>query len=281
MSETSPNQFVPEQLQNVTGYINAGGRGTRLAGVLPSDPNTGIAKAMLELGVPPIKLIDHHVNKLIDAGIGNVIVGAGDQNEVASYVNHTYVGRPEVQVVSSEERFGTGGDLVSAVRKYPEVFKDTIVIANADTIMDIDEASMVELHRNKNAEFTIAVTRRRNVHNQDGYYVDYDDRAIYCDESPENDRTPSEAEAETAYRASSIGTVVLSKEALSTIDWIPKKGELSIYTDILAHVLKRRSVYAYDNGLKYIQDIGTEDAWHEAKESPSTLQPHLHYDHQV
>ena len=63
-------------------YINAGGRGSRLREVFPYDPERGIAKALLELGNPPLRLVDHHIANSRDQGIqideGKIMVTKDD-----------------------------------------------------------------------------------------------------------------------------------------------------------------------------------------------------------
>jgi hypothetical protein len=64
--------LLQRDLEGITpdtiGYINAGGRGTRLNGIFTPDRQTGIAKALLAIGEPPIRLIDHHIANLQQQG---------------------------------------------------------------------------------------------------------------------------------------------------------------------------------------------------------------------
>src|SRR5690606_31906942 len=118
------------------GFINAGGRGTRLNGLFTPDPETGIAKALLEIGNPKVKLIDHHVANLRQQNIERIVVAAGDQPEVYEYVHDTYKDDINIRVTRSLGQLGTGGDLTVYTRE--SGLPDPIIVQNVDTILDIN-----------------------------------------------------------------------------------------------------------------------------------------------
>ncbi len=60
---------MTEALGETVGYLNAGGRGTRLNGLFAPDEKKGIAKALLSIGNPGVCLIDHHITNLRQQGI--------------------------------------------------------------------------------------------------------------------------------------------------------------------------------------------------------------------
>ena len=93
------------ELADTTFYFNAGGRGSRLNGEPPYHPVYGTAKALLEVGTPPLQLIEHHLNRAFAEGAAQVMVGCGDQ---AGYIAGRYSGRCRIDGGSSSVRLGTG-----------------------------------------------------------------------------------------------------------------------------------------------------------------------------
>lgn len=124
---------------HVSGYINAGGRGTRLNGVFSPDPQFGISKALLPVGNPPITLIEHHINKLLRAGLCKIVVGVGDHDHVAMFIKRHYRNHPAVIPIVVPRQLGNGGDLIRAVRSLPGGFAEHVLIVNVDSVVDIDE----------------------------------------------------------------------------------------------------------------------------------------------
>lgn len=94
------------------GYINAGGRGTRLNGLFMPDPEKDIAKALLEIGAPKVKLVDYHIANFQQQNIERIVVATGAQTEVYDYINDVY-GDSGIMATWSRDQFGTGGDLTT------------------------------------------------------------------------------------------------------------------------------------------------------------------------
>src|SRR5688572_7209773 len=95
-----------ELIAGVMPYLNAGGYGSRLRNTVPSNSNNGIAKALLRIGQPQIRIIDHQLNALRNAGAKNIIVGAGNQKAVKDYLDRRY-SSDAVTTLCSPEQFGT------------------------------------------------------------------------------------------------------------------------------------------------------------------------------
>lgn len=264
---------------DVTAYINAGGRGTRLSSIFTPDPNFGISKALLEVGSPPVKLVDHHINRMSKAPVRNIVVGAGDLADVSSHVNRKYARDSRVDAVDSRihTQLGTGGDLILAVRGNPELFGRSIFIKNVDTILDIDSAAFISFHQVARSSLTIALTRRRGVPNEDAFFVDMDGRVVYSRESKYNPAAEVEVQSLAARKGSSTGALVVGTDFIKDIDWEPKQGQISLYKDIVGEALMRGTMAAYDNGSNFFLDVGTASAWTEAEETGS-LQDYLEYE---
>ncbi len=257
--------------ETTSAYINAGGRGTRLNDLFAPDPELGIAKALLLLGKPPLRLIDHHIGVLRSINLASIIVGAGDHPKVASYIAAGYADQ-NIHVSITSTQLGTGGELLYALHSKPEYFSLNTLVCNVDTILDI---SYEEFLRSQSAQAlaTIALTRTSGVPNQDAFWIGDRSKVVRNDESG----TVSQEPTDTKYRASSTGSVLLRTDFLQTIDWSPGDGQLSLYKDILAEAEQRDGLYAYDNSLRFFRDIGTHAAWL-ASQNDDELQSLLCYD---
>jgi NDP-sugar pyrophosphorylase family protein len=260
-----------------TGYINAGGRGSRLSELFTSDSRTGVAKALLEVGEPPIPLIDHHVATMARAAFANIIIHAGDQTVVAEYVRDTYRPSDGVHVLTSEERLGNGGDLQRSVALYPELFSRALVISNVDTIVDIDLVDFASHHQKSPAAMTIALTQLPDVPNHNAFSIDQYGRVLHSRESSPAALTARQSKR-VAWQASSTGVVAIDTQFVRKHVQAPRDGsEFSLYRQVLAQALAKRALGAYDNASRFFLDVGTVENWIHAEQTGS-LQPHLCYD---
>jgi len=260
----------------VTGYVNAGGRGTRLNAVFTPDAKTGVTKALLQVGSPPLVLIEHQVNKLLSAGVRNVVVGVGDHLSVAQHITATY-GDGRVQAVFSAEQLGNGGDLLRTVQEQSHLFGDVVAITNVDTILDWSEAAALETHRSSSADLTISLTLNRGVPNEDAFYVSREGRVLYSEESVRNVVETHEIARHTALRGSSTGAIVVNTAFLCESTWSPADGALSLYKEVVGSALVKGTLFAYNNGERFFLDVGTVETWEQIQRSPALLEPYLYY----
>jgi NDP-sugar pyrophosphorylase family protein len=266
--------------ENVTAYINAGGRGTRLNGVLTPDPEFGIAKALLEIGSPPLILLDHHIAKMAQVAMRNVVVNAGDLEVIKDHVAAFYASDDRVAATSSPRLLGNGGDLVTAVREHPDLFAERILVTNVDTILELDEHDFLTFHDKAEAAASIALTMREGVPNERAFYVNAHGKVVYSKEASTNPRTVDEADAMTVWRGSSTGAVVIETEFVRNFAKVPATGEFSLYRHILGEAIREDAVAGYNNGLKFFLDIGTVATWSTVQDS-DILNPHLSYDRKL
>jgi len=275
---TRQQRPLVESLESkTTAYINAGGRGTRLASVLDHDPEVGIAKALLEVGDPAIKLLDHHIAAMGRSAFRNIVVGAGDREDVRDYAQ-THYSFHDVSVASSQnfDQLGTAGDLILAIRESPKLFGDDVLIKNVDTILDIDDSDFLRRHKLSQAAVSIALTRNRGVPNQDAFYVDSEGTVVYSAEATANPRDEKDATSLAEWRGSSTGALAVKTDFLRDFDWSPDDGQLSLYRHIMGAAILADSVNGYDNGNGFFLDVGTAATWTEAKRI-SVIQRHLVY----
>lgn len=262
-------------LRTTTGYINAGGRGTRLAEVFSPVGEKGIAKAMLRVGEPSTTLVDHHIRRMGNQGYGSIVVAAGDQTSVYKYVHTHYANYPEVLAVKQAGYNGSAGDLLRALAHRPEQFLSTIAIQNVDTILAVSDERFVGQHRANARKATICLTRNQGVPNEGAFYVSGTSAVLFSQETSEGVPTAA-TEAGTVWRGSSTGAVVLDKEYLMGLE-IEDRGEpVSLYKDIIKGLVETDQLQAYDNGFNYFQDLGTKLSW-QTQVLTGAVQPYLHY----
>lgn len=276
--ETAVTSTAEERimLTGVTAYISAGGTGSRLNKLFYAHPERGISKALLLVGRPAITLIEHQVNKLQTSGVPTIVVGVGHHDNVAEHLAEVYPEDDSVHATYYDEQLGTGGDLVRAIRDQPDIFADDIFITNTDVLLDINEGTFLNFHREHAGELSIAVTLNRGVPNQDAYYVGQDGRVIYCAEAHQNPIPEVEASKLAAYRGSSTGALIANKEMLQSLDWQPQDGTLSLYGSIVASALEHGSMYAYNNGHRLFTDVGTVPSWNDMQTNSEIL-GHIYY----
>lgn len=265
---------MTKPLRSTVGYLNAGGRGTRLNDLFIPDDKIGIAKAMLSVGCPEIRLVDHHIANFQQQGIEKVIVATGDQSQVFEYINDTYGVEDMVIATKSSEQLGTGGDLLEYARH--DESTENIVVQNVDTILDIDLGSFLKIYnaqKRLGSIATIALTLNRGVPNEDAYAVSglgsvQDSKEFNNDEYTNGNPLK--------YRASSTGAVAIEAEFLRNYCWQLTDGQLSLYKQILKGAWEAGGLFAYNNGTKFFRDIGTVTTWL-ASQGDIELQSYLRY----
>ena len=132
--------------------ILAGGLGTRLRSVVSDVP-----KCMAPVnGIPFINFIITYLQK---EGVDRFIFSLGYKSEIMiDYVNKTF---PDLdkEFVIEDSPLGTGGAIKLACSKA----KNTdVLILNGDTLFNINLKELSEFHRNKKADFTVALKEMRN-----------------------------------------------------------------------------------------------------------------------
>ena len=263
-----------ERLSTI-GYINAGGRGTRLNGLFIPDPQTGIAKALLEIGNPSIRLVDHHISNFRFQNINEVTVAVGDQVEAYEYLKDSYSDDKLLHVTKSQDQIGTGGDLISYARTL--CADRDIIIQNVDTILDIDLDALSNDFRvaaKMGVVACIALTTNRGVPNEGAFAVGANNMVVFSDEFS-NEPTPDTLDP-VHYRASSTGAVAVTAHFLRSQKWDKSHGQNSLYKDLLHDAWSQGKLSAYNNRDGFFRDVGTVDSWLMSQDDP-LIQGNLRY----
>jgi NDP-sugar pyrophosphorylase family protein len=210
--------------------VLAAGMGERLRPL-----SNEIPKPMLPLGGRP--LIHYPLAMLKRAGITEVAInihhlaskvqdGLGDGSRLGLQITYA----PEAVLL------GTGGPL-NGLRDY--LGGDTFVIANGDTIQDLDLAAMIATHRNRAALATIALFKPANLDYYSLLEIDADDRIrrmrllkrrspLEFDDYPK-DLAPAAAAALSSYMY--CGVIVAEP---AVFDLMPPAAPWSLMTGLFA-----------------------------------------------
>ena len=127
--------------------ILAGGFGTRLSHVVSDVP-----KPMAPVYGRPF--LCYLLDRLIDAGIGRIVLATGYKHEcIEDYFGTEYRG---VEIVYSQETtpLFTGGAIRQAADK---IQSDDFVVLNGDTLFDIDLTKLYDFHIKNHANLSIAL----------------------------------------------------------------------------------------------------------------------------
>ena len=135
--------------------ILCGGKGTRFRPVSDKIPK-------ILATVHDSKLINILTDNLLRQDVNRIILATGHLSEVVeAYVNRY---RSFDIAISREDRpLGTGGALKKASRL---IYDENFLALNGDTVIKFDVKAMLKFHVEKNADFTMCLTKQ----NPDGEY---------------------------------------------------------------------------------------------------------------
>lgn len=241
--------------------ILAGGVGSRLNILVqkrakPAVPFAGI-----------YRIIDFSLSNVMNSGLKQV--GVLTQYKPLSLMSHLRLGEPwdfngrrrGVHILpprtgESESDWYQG--TADAVRRNIDFLEshpaDEVVILSGDHIYHMDFDAMIEYHRSKDADVTIAmmVVPKSQIHQFGAGIVDSKDRIVDWEEKPKNPRT----------NLASMGIYVFDyKYLLDTL--LKNKAEIDFGMHILQRAISDDNVFAYPF-YGYWRDVGTIQAYWEA-----------------
>lgn len=241
--------------------VLAAGMGERLRPLTDVTP-----KPMLELGGRP--LIEYPLAMLRRAGITDVAInvhhlasviqnGLGDGSRLGLHITYA----PEAVLL------GTGGPL-GGLRKFLSDGESTFVIANSDTILDLDLGAMLPFHRDSGAIATIALFHPANIDYYSRLEIDAASRLrrmrLLTRRSPltydDYPRQLDEAAARSLSPFMYCGVIVADSRVL---DLIPPKTPWSLMEGLFAPmVAKGKPVFGYVHRgyFRTIDDLKSYDA---------------------
>lgn len=225
--------------------ILVGGLGTRLRPITETVP-----KPMIEIEGRPF--LEYKIQSLKKYGIKNFILCVG----YLGHIVEEYFGdgsRFGIHISYSYENslLGTAG----AIKNAQNLIKDSFIVANGDTYLDIDFRKLIEFHESHDYPFTIVVADATHTKTQELIEIRDGIIKLYKRDTPEH-----ENHLRVTHRPLvNGGSYVMEKEIL---DLIPNNTKVSLEQEIFPNILHKMKGFLH-NG--YMLDIADEHDWKEFK----------------
>jgi NDP-sugar pyrophosphorylase family protein len=227
----------------IKAFILAGGKGARLRPLVLNTPKPIVPLA----NIPFLFFQIDHIKR---AGITEIILSLSYQpRKITEIFGDGMKYGVTMRYTHEELPLGTAGALKAAAN----LIDDTVIVLNGDVLTDINILEILDYHRKKNAEATIAITR---VMNPGGYGLieaDSKGKVVRFTEKP--------AEDDVTGDTINAGIYILEP---SILERIPGKGPQSLERELFPSMVQEGApVYAYlSHG--YWQDIGNPQKYLEA-----------------
>jgi NDP-sugar pyrophosphorylase family protein len=212
-------------------FILAAGLGTRLGDLTRDKP-----KPMMDINGKPF--LEYMLNNCHEQGFNNIVLCVGYKHEVITQ----YFGNGEkfglnINYSIGKKPLGTAGEI-----KHAQKFIDnTFIVMNGDTFSDMSLKKIIEYHKEKKSNITIACTKSNNEGRSGGINITQYKLITSFDEKIEKSYINS-------------GIYVLEpniKELLNTIT----SEEISFEKDIFPKKISEKKIFAYVTD-KPFTDIG-------------------------
>jgi NDP-sugar pyrophosphorylase family protein len=219
--------------------ILAGGKGTRL-----KPYTTVLPKPLMPIGDCPI--LEVVIKQLKKSGFDKITLAIGHQHDIfiAFFGNGEKWGIP-IDYYIEKEPLGTAAPI-----RCIENLEDTFLMMNGDILTDIDYQKLFLLHKNKNADLTIATHKRTQNINYGILEYNHDQLLTKFSEKPFYDLNVS------------MGIYILSKPVVS---YIPEKGRFDFPDLVQKLLLEKKKIYCHPYE-GYWMDIGRPDDYEQAIE---------------
>jgi D,D-heptose 1,7-bisphosphate phosphatase len=224
--------------------IMAGGKGTRMASVMPDMP-----KPMIPLCGKPI--LEHQLECLKKNKITDVIIIIGHLGEqIRTYFGDGSEFGCNISYYEETHPLGTAGGLYKIIDK----LADDFIVLNGDLIFDMDFGRLVNFHHRKQAAATLVAHPNNHPFDSALLVTDGNDRVV---------NWINKEDPRQYYRNQvNAGIHVLSRAFLK--DARPEQEKIDIDRDILKPQISSRGIYAYRTP-EYIKDMGTPERFKETE----------------
>ena len=224
--------------------VLVGGFGTRLRPLTLTTP-----KQMLPIAGRP--MFEWVVGRLAQFGVDEVVLSLGYRPDafIEAYPDQVCAGVP-IRYVTEPEPLGTAGAVRFAAREAG--LDDTFLVLNGDVLTDLDVGALVDFHRERGAEGTIALHRVEDPSAFGVVPTDEAGRVVAFVEKPPKDEAPTDL--------INAGTYVLEP---SVVDRIPEGRQVSIERETFPALVDAGSLYAMA-AETYWLDTGTPQLYIEA-----------------
>ena len=264
-------------MDDVLAIIMAGGRGTRLSVLSYERTKPAIPFA------GKYRIIDFALSNCVNSGIHNVAVLT--QYQPRSLVEHIGIGAPwgfatpdrgirllqpyQVPEEAREWYKGTADAVYQNLRYIDEQEAETVLILSGDHIYTMDYNDMIELHRNTQADVTLAVTRFPEEELSQFGTVMVDEAGQVTDFQEKVEKPKS--------NLASMGIYLFKEDILRR--WLEEDAnradsEHDFGRNIFPAMIDKSKIMAYNFG-SYWRDIGTMDAYWQANMDLIEMSPSL------
>jgi len=134
-----------------------------------------------------------------------------------------------------------------------------MLCVNGDTIVDLDFRSFIQAHARYGATASLVVSTRADQPHVGGVAIRLDAWVDDILEAEQDRNAMIIPQRHLRYGANS-GVYVMDKQRL-VVDWPVEFRTGKSETGILRHLARRRCLWAYDNGARYLLDFGTPERW--------------------
>ncbi|AIK84469.1 MULTISPECIES: mannose-1-phosphate guanylyltransferase [Corynebacterium] len=226
---------LTDNSKNVDAVILVGGKGTRLRPLTVNTP-----KPMLPTAGHPF--LTHLLARIKAAGITHVVLGTSFKAEVfEEYFGDGSEMGLEIEYVVEDQPLGTGGGIRNV---YDKLRHDTAIVFNGDVLSGADLSSILDTHREKEADLTMHLVRVANP------------RAFGCVPTDEDGRVSEFLEKTEDPPTDQInaGCYVFKKEL---IEQIPAGRVVSVERETFPQLLEEgKRVFGHVDA-SYWRDMGT------------------------
>jgi D,D-heptose 1,7-bisphosphate phosphatase len=217
----------------------AGGKGTRVSSI-----TSDIPKPMIPICNKPI--LEHQIDCLKRNGLTEIILVIGHLGEhIKNYFEDGKRFGCNITYYAETEPLGTAGALYKL-----ENFSDDFILLNGDIIFDIDFSRMINFHREKNAQVTLAV--HPNSH-------PFDSSIIFSNGNNQVTRWLNKEDERIYYKNQvNAGIHIMSTKFLKNCP--QSKQKIDIDRDMLKPSILGGKIFAYSTP-EYIKDMGTPERY--------------------
>jgi mannose-1-phosphate guanylyltransferase len=223
----------------VKAVVLVGGEGTRLRPLTETIPK------------PLVPLVDraflHHVlDHLAGHGVHEVVLSSAYLEATFRAFLDERHGDPAVRWITEATPLGTGGAVANAAREGG--IEGTFLVLNGDILTDLDLTALVEWHRARGADATIALTAVADARPFGLVMLDQDSRVLEFREKPE-ERVPGTVNA---------GTYVLEAPTLRAV---PAGRAVSIEREVFPQLIASGAAVYGCVADAYWIDLGTPEKY--------------------
>jgi D-glycero-alpha-D-manno-heptose 1-phosphate guanylyltransferase len=228
-------------LQGIDCVLLAGGLGSRLRPALQ-----GRQKVFAEVAGRPF--LCHLIDFYAAAGAERIVLALGYRATDGEQLIRDFRGKAELIASIEPELRGTGGALRHAL---PLLRTQTLLVANGDSLAQIDIGALLRLHRERAGSITLALARRDDTSRYGSVLIDDAGAVIQFRE-----KAPVEPDAPKATGFINAGIYLIERRVIAAM---PPDRPLSLEREVFPQWVGR-GLFGLASGMPFI-DIGTPESW--------------------